>query len=79
LQYNLKGSSKKKEQIKKEREWRKLILEDLVVRGLSWYYTSGVFKTDLHRRLIKDTIDTLQIISSGKIKSTIDSTESGFT
>jgi len=74
----VRGSSKKKEQVKKEREWRKLVLEDLVVRGLSWYYNSGVFKTDLHRRLIKDTIDTLQIISSGKIKTTIDSTKSAF-
>jgi len=73
----VKGSSKKKEQLRKDREWRKLVLEDLVVRGLSWYYSSGVFKTDLHRRLIKDTIDTLQITSSGELKPTMDSTESG--
>jgi len=74
----VRGSSKKKEQLKKEREWRKLVLEELVVKGLSWYYSSGVFKTDLHRRLIQDTIDTLQIISSGKIKTTIDSGKSSF-
>ena len=30
----VKGSSKKKEQIKKEREWRKLMLEDVTARGL---------------------------------------------
>ena len=74
---NVKGSSKKKEQMKKEREWRKLVLEDLVVRGLLWYYNSGVFQTDIHRRLIKDAMDTLQITSSGKIKIITDSTGTG--
>lgn len=73
----IRGSAKKKEQIRKEREWRKLILEDLVMRGLLWYYSSGVFKTDLHRRLIKDTMDTLQVTGSGNIKIKPDSTESG--
>ena len=74
----LRNCVKKKELIKQEREWRKLVLEEVVARGLLWYQQSGIFKTDLHQRLIKDTMDTLQIASSGNITIKPDSTKSAF-
>ena len=50
----------------KEQEWRKLIFEDITIRFLQWYYDSGIFKTDIHRRIIIDTMDVISIMSSGK-------------
>jgi len=49
----------------KEQEWRKFILEDLAVKCLTWYYKSGLFKTDSHRRMLIDTMDAITIMSSG--------------
>ena len=49
-----------------EQEWRKFILEDLVIQCLTWYLKSGIFKTDSHRRLLDDVIDAITVMSSGK-------------
>ena len=73
-----KGSKKKLEKIQKEREWRKLILEDVNVRGLLWYYNSGILQTSLNRRLIHDSMETLQILSSGVVKLSPDSVKGAF-
>lgn len=50
----------------KEKQWRKLILEDLVIGSLSWYFHSGLFKTNAQKHLLFDTIDAIQVNSSGK-------------
>jgi len=73
-----KGSKKKLEKIQKEREWRKLILEDVTARGLLWYYNSGILQTSLNRRLIQDSMETLQILSSGVVKLSPDSVNGAF-
>ena len=50
----------------KERQWRKLILEDLVIESLLWYFHSGLFKTNAQQQLLFDAIDAIQVNSSGK-------------
>lgn len=50
----------------KERQWRKLILEDVVIAALLWYFHSGLFKTNAQQQLLFDAIDAIQVNSSGK-------------
>jgi len=54
------------EKLEKEQLWRKLVLEDLVIKALSWYDESGIFETDSHSRLLVDTMDAISIMSSGE-------------
>jgi len=57
---------KQAEKLQLEQAWRKLILEDLMIKGLSWYIYGGILKTDSHRRMVIDTMDAVAIMSSGK-------------
>jgi len=54
------------EKLTKEQLWRKLVLEDLVIKALTWYDESGIFETDSHQRLLIDTMDAISIMSSGE-------------
>ena len=56
---------KEKEEIQKKQEWRKYILDEVVVEGLDWYVNSGLFKTDIHRRMLIDTMDAVTVMSTG--------------
>ena len=49
-----------------EREWRKYILEDLVIESLLWYFNSGLFQTNSQQQILFDAIDAIQVNSSGK-------------
>lgn len=57
---------KELEKLEKDQLWRKLVLEDLVLKALSWYDESGIFETDSHSRLLVDTMDAISIMSSGE-------------
>jgi len=64
--------SKKKKMTKedmlllKSKEWRKYLLSDMIVKGLLWYYKSGIFQTFAHQRAIEDTIDAVSVMVTGK-------------
>ena len=66
---------KKMEMTKEERvlleskEWRKYLLSDMIDKGLSWYYYSGIFRTFSHQRTIKDAIDAVSIMVTGEESS----------
>lgn len=47
-------------------QWRKTILEDITIRCLTWYFNSGIFQTDSHKRIMSDVVDIISIMSSGK-------------
>ncbi|CUR52045.1 protein of unknown function [Nitrosotalea devaniterrae] len=49
----------------KEQEWRKIILEDVLVEILIWYFYSGIFKTNKEKEMIFDMIDQITVASSG--------------
>ncbi|MGI0057172.1 MAG: hypothetical protein ACREAK_07340 [Nitrosarchaeum sp.] len=53
------------EKLQKEQEWRKFILHEIVVKSLDWYTNSGIFKTDILRRLLIDTMDAITVLSTG--------------
>lgn len=69
IPYPLLFGSKAKEVMKKieeKQQWRKYILEDVTIESLLWYFHSGIFKTELERNLIFDTIDAIQVRGTGK-------------
>ena len=37
----------------------------MVVEGLDWYFNSGIFKTDIHKRMLIDTMDAVTVMSTG--------------
>ena len=51
------------------KEWRKYLLSDMIDKGLSWYYYSGIFRTFSHQRTIKDAIDAVSIMVTGEESS----------
>jgi len=53
------------EKLQKEQEWRKFILHEVVVECLDWFANSGIFKTDIHERLLIDTMDAITTMSTG--------------
>jgi len=67
--------SKKKKMTKedmlllKSKEWRKYLLSDIIVKGLLWYYKSGIFQTFAHQRAIEDTIDAVSVMVTGEKQS----------
>jgi hypothetical protein len=54
------------QEILKEQEWRKGVLEEVVISALHWYLESGVFKTESHQRLLSDTLDAIAIMSGNR-------------
>ena len=56
------------EKLQKEQEWRKVILNELVLESLYWYFHSGLFETDAHTRLLADTMDAISVLSGGDHK-----------
>ena len=54
------------DRLQKEQEWRKVILEEVAVESLNWYFNSGLFETDSHQRLLVDTMDAIAVISTGE-------------
>jgi len=56
---------KEKEKLQKEQEWRTVILNEMVLESLYWYFNSGLFKTDAHTRLLAETIDAISVLSGG--------------
>jgi len=54
------------EKYMQERQWRKYILENLVIESLTWYFNSDLFKTNAQKQLLFNTIDAIQVNSSGK-------------
>jgi len=56
------------EKLQKEQEWRKVILNELVLESLYWYFYSGLFETDAHARLLADTMDAISVLSGGDHK-----------
>ena len=67
--------SKKKKMTKEDmlllkgKEWRKYLLKDIIVKGLLWYYKSGIFQTSSHQRAIEDTIDAVSVMVTGESPS----------
>ena len=66
IDYRRRG--KETEEERKEKEWRKLFLEEIVIMCLDWYLRSGLVKTDSHKRILIDTMDAIAILSSGNKK-----------
>lgn len=56
---------KRSESELKERQWRKLFLEEIVIMCLDWYYNSGIFRADHQLNMIYDTMDLIALGSSG--------------
>lgn len=62
-------------EIEEEKQWRKAVLDELIVDSLDWYVNSGLIKTDLQLRLIIDTMDTITVVSTGEkgiMRKTVD-------
>jgi len=57
---------KEMKKIEEEQQWRKYILEDLVIESLLWYYNSGIFETDAEQDIIFNAIDTISVKISGE-------------
>lgn len=62
---------KELEKLLKDQEWRKVILNELVLEALYWYYNSRIFKTNTHSRLLAETIDAISWIANGDKHITI--------
>lgn len=58
-------AQKEMEKIRNQNEWRKNIIENVLVESLVWYFYSGLFKTDKEKQLIFDMIDQVTVASSG--------------
>jgi len=56
------------EKLQKEQEWRKVILNEIVLESLYWYFHSGLFETDAHTRLLAETMDAISVLSGGDYK-----------
>ncbi len=50
----------------KNKEWRKYLLSDMIIKGLSWYYESGIFRTHSHQRALEDSADAISIMVTGE-------------
>jgi len=61
----LRMKSKEKEKIQKQQEWRKIILNEVALETLYWYFHSGLFQTDAHTRLLAETMDAISVLSGG--------------
>lgn len=49
-----------------ERGWRAKILEEVVSIGLEWYIKSGFLRTEVHNRIVRDVLDIITTMSSGR-------------
>ncbi|MCH7561071.1 MAG: hypothetical protein IIC67_06870 [Thaumarchaeota archaeon] len=59
------------EKLQKEQEWRKVILNELVLESLYWYFHSGLFETHVHTRLLAETMDAISWVADGDQHITI--------
>jgi hypothetical protein len=53
-------------EILEEQKWRKNVLEEITIKSLLWYESSGIIQTDCERRLLIDAADIIGVRSSGK-------------
>lgn len=62
-------TSKKMKKYEKEslmnKEWRKDLLNDIIIDGLEWNLHSGLIKTQTEQRTIKEAADVISVASTG--------------
>ena len=56
------------DELLKDRQWRKYILENITVKSLHWYFSSGIFKTTAQKQIIFDALDAISVETTGKKK-----------
>lgn len=61
-------SDKEIEEIQIKQHWRKFILEEVIIEGLSWYYYSGIFTTKSHLDIIVYVMDAISQMGTGSMK-----------